>query len=524
MACRVSLLLLVVMFNLSFTVKAVDLRHTLLKQQVLKHQTELSKAVFEHYKNNDYAYIWIKDQKLLPNAFSLFTYLTNAKKMGLDVNDYFLAEIRKRWGEKDSLIQAELEVFLTRAFERYIIHLINGRWIAQEVDDQWHINSTPLDVEKILSLLKTDDLSVVIAEHKINHSGYKMLLAQLLFYQELADKGGWPTIESGPVLVKGSRDEQVETIRLRLRMTKDLVSGTSENIDKVDSVLEHAVMYFQARHGLKIDGKVGSQTRAIMNIPVEQRIRQIKINLNRWRWLPRNLGQRYLLVNLTGFELYAEENGKPVLSMPIIIGKHFRETPSFSSRLSYLEINPYWTVPKSIALKDLIPRQMRDSGYFNRNKIKVLNGWKKDAEEVDISTVSLRRLNENYFPYTFRQEPGPLNSLGRVKFMFPNPYDIYLHDTPKRYLFDRRVRAFSSGCIRVKDPLRLSAYLLDSPTQQKEEEMMQLISRGENSGMSLVKAVPIYLVYWTAWTDQDGRLNFRDDLYGRDKIMLKMLK
>jgi len=524
MACRVSLLLLVVMFNISLTVEAVDLRHTLLTQQVLKHQAELSPAVFNHYKNNNYAYIWIKEKKLLPNAFKLFTYLANAKKMGLDANDYFPDEIRKRWGEKDSLIQAELEVLLTRAFEKYISHLINGRWPAQEVDEHWHIRSASLDIEKILDLLKSDDISAVIEKFKINHNGYKTLLTQLSFYQELADKGGWPIIEAGPLLVKGSQNTQVEIIRSRLRMTKDLVSGTPENVDKVDRVLQHAVMYFQARHGLKIDGKVGPQTRTIMNIPVEQRIRQIKINLNRWRWMPRNLGQRYLFINLTGFELYAEENGKPVLSMPIIIGKHFRETPSFSSRLSYLEMNPYWTVPKSIALKDLIPRQMRDSDYFNRHKIKMLNGWKKDAEEVDVSTVSLRRLNENYFPYTLRQEPGPLNSLGRIKFMFPNPYDIYLHDTPKRYLFEKRVRAFSSGCIRVKDPLKLSAYLLDMPTQQKEEEMMQLISRGENRGMSLAKAVPIYLVYWTAWTDQDGRLNFRDDVYGRDEIMMKMLK
>ena len=218
---------------------------------------------------------------------------------------------------------------------------------------------------------------------------------------------------------------------------------------------------------------------------------------------------------MTGFELYIMENGSEVLSMPVIIGNAYRSTPSFSGWISYMEYNPYWTIPKKLVIEDIIPRQVRDSTYLSRKAIKVYRGW-AEPKEVDPQSVDWRNIDPENFPYWLRQEPGPRNALGRIKFLFSNPWTVYLHGTPDKHLFDRVVRAFSSGCIRVKDPVRLAAFLLNDGTQHMEEEVLANIHLGTNQGIDLPIAVPIYLIYWTAWVDEEGRINFRNDIYDRD--------
>jgi murein L,D-transpeptidase YcbB/YkuD len=219
---------------------------------------------------------------------------------------------------------------------------------------------------------------------------------------------------------------------------------------------------------------------------------------------------------MTGFELYIMEKGSTILSMPVIIGKAYRSTPTFSGLVSYMEYNPYWTIPKKLVLEDIIPRQLRDPSYLSRKSIKVYRGW-ENPREVDPEDVDWSKIDEERYPYWLRQEPGPKNALGRIKFLFSNPYAVYLHGTPDKHLFDRVVRAFSSGCIRVKDPVRLASFLLNDGTQEKEEEVLANIHLGTNQGITLPIAVPIYLVYWTAWVDEDDTLHFRHDIYGRDE-------
>ena len=237
--------------------------------------------------------------------------------------------------------------------------------------------------------------------------------------------------------------------------------------------------------------------------------------MERWRWLPRKLGNRYLMVNMTGFELYIMENGSEMLSMPVIIGKSYRATPTFSGLVSYMEYNPYWIIPTNLVFKDIIPRQLRDPDYLSKKSIKVFRGW-SNPREIDPQTIDWNKQDQERFPYWLRQEPGPKNALGRIKFLFSNPYEIYLHGTPDKHLFDRVVRTFSSGCIRVKDPVRLAAFMLNDGTQQMEEDVLANIHLGINQGVHLSVAMPIYLVYWTAWVNEDRKLNFRDDIYGRD--------
>jgi len=523
MIFRIPVLLILLLLHMSAFANADADSRLQLKQLLLINKNKLPVPVHQYYQETGFSRLWMQDNVLLPKAYDLYGVLTQADSKGLDIEDYGLDEIRKRWNIKESFVRAELEILLTHAFEKYSRHVANGRWEPYAVDSQWHINVTPLNIKTPLTLLQTATVAEVFKSIEPGHKGYQALLTHLNVYQAIARQGGWASIAAGPVVRPGQHHPQVPLIRQRLKVTNDLITNSTDTSDRMDVALVEAVKLFQARHGLAIDGAVGLHTRAAMNVPVEERIDQIRVNIERWRWLPSDLGKRYLLINLAGFELYAKEHGKIVLAMPVIIGKRYRETPSFSGKVRYLEINPYWTVPKSIALKDLIPVQLRDPDFFKRKKIRVFDGWTENAKELDITEVPLRKFNNDYFPYRFRQDPGPTNSLGRVKFMFPNPYDIYLHDTPKRYLFDRQVRAFSSGCIRVSDAVRLTAYLLNAPTQQKEEDVLRLIYREENRALSLVHAVPVYLLYITAWADWDGKLNFRNDIYGRDALMINEL-
>ena len=348
------------------------------------------------------------------------------------------------------------------------------------------------------------------------HSGYQLLKKTLHYYRDLEQQGGWQRFNKGPILQSGDQHKQVKQLRQRLKVTGDLAESSMKNMDIFDFGLTEAVKHFQLRHGLTVDGKMGPETRRALNITVSARIRQILINMERWRWMPRQLGERYLMVNMTGFELYIMENGSSVLTMPVIIGKTYRSTPSFSGLVSQMEYNPYWTVPTSIALQDIIPRQINDPSYFAKKSIKLFRGWGKNTREINPQTVNWKHLDKDRFPYWLRQDPGPKNALGRVKFLFSNPYEIYLHGTPDKHLFDRVVRTLSSGCIRVKDPVRLAAYLLNDGSLQMEEEILANIHLATNQSVRLPIAVPIYLVYWTAWADQAGRLNFRHDIYGRD--------
>jgi len=476
----------------------------------------------QFYQRNQYQPVWTNGSELLPRAYTLFNALMFAEKKGLDPLDYKLEKIRSAW-QKPLENDFTLEFLLTHAFIRYSRDLYQGRFNPGEVDPDWHIAPANLVVADLLEQLRQQTLESILTALEPRHPAYRQLRSILHRYQKIAEQGGWLKIPEGPVLKTGMQHAQVAMIRNRLGITHDLVSGSQSDSDHYDEVLAEAVMRFQARHALVIDGHVGGQTRAAMNVSVQQRLQQILVNMERWRWLPRDFESRYLIVNMTGFELYALEDDKVVLAMPIIIGKTYRATPAFSSKLAYLEINPYWTIPKKIVLEDLIPAEKRNPGYLARKKIRVFDGWGQDAQELEVEEIPLHKLNRNYFPYMFRQDPGPGNSLGRIKFMFPNPYDIYLHDTPARYLFERQTRMFSSGCIRVSDPIRLTAYLLNNPSQQKEEKVLSMIYRGVNRSLSLLKPVPIYLIYMTAWADQAENIIFREDIYQRDAIMLEML-
>jgi murein L,D-transpeptidase YcbB/YkuD len=494
----------------------------LLKNNPNQLQELKASELLEFYRKRKYKPLWSNEKGRLDRAYDLLHVIIHAKDEGLEPADYYLEDFNKYWDSTGLGESVQLDLLLSAALYRYSNDVYSGRLNASDLDPDWHIKNESLDVSRLFAdVARKSSIAKMLNDLPPQHAGYQSLKQQLHNYRELALQGGWQRLEWGPVLERGVQHEQVVQLRRRLKLTGDMVVDPFPDMNIYDRWLEEAVMHYQQRHGLEVDGKVGPQTRRSLNVMVSERIRQIRINMERWRWMPRKLGKRYVMVNMTGFELYIMENASVVLSMPVIIGKSYRSTPTFSGLISYMEYNPYWTIPKKLVLEDVAPRQLRNPSYLSSRSIKVYKGW-ANAKEIDPKSVDWSNLDEESFPYWLRQEPGPKNALGRVKFIFSNPYAVYLHGTPDRHLFDRVVRTLSSGCIRVKDPVRLAAFLLNDGTQQKEEEVLANIHLGTNQGVTLPVAVPIYLVYWTAWVDQEGKMNFRHDIYGRDAQLNKL--
>jgi len=341
--------------------------------------------------------------------------------------------------------------------------------------------------------------------------GLEKALAQ---YRQLAAQGGWPQVPVGPALREGDQDERLHFLKERLVASGDLAAPLVQG-DLFDGLLKEAVQRFQARHGLATDGVVGAKTMTELNVPISKRVRQLAVSLERCQPLPSLLEPRHILVNIADFTLKLYEDGKLRLSMPVIVGKTYRQTPVFTGNITSLVLNPSWEVPHSIATKDLLPKIKKNPGYLSQSHFQIFRGW-KSSEEINPATIDWGNLSPSRFPYRLRQEPGPANALGQVKFLFPNPYDVYLHDTPSRALFQQNSRTFSSGCIRLARPLDLAVYLLQGTSLGSMEALTAAISREKTLTVAIPSPIPVHIAYMTAWVDREGIIQFRPDIYNRD--------
>ncbi|MGB7295570.1 MAG: L,D-transpeptidase family protein, partial [Candidatus Aminicenantales bacterium] len=260
------------------------------------------------------------------------------------------------------------------------------------------------------------------------------------------------------------------------------------------------------------------------NVSAAERLTQIRANLERWRWITQELGERYILVNVADFRVGVVEAGREVMSMPAVVGRAYRRTPAFSGTMSHLEINPTWTVPPKLAREDILPKVRKDPAYLGQKGFRVFENWSEGAREIDVSAFDWSLVKAENLPYKFRQDPGPQNSLGRIKFMFPNKFDVYLHDTPERELFNRAVRDFSSGCIRIERPVDLAEYVLRDDPDWTKEKILTAIKGGETRVVNLRNPLGVHLLYWTAWLGEDGRVQFRQDIYLRDAALYRALE
>ncbi len=335
-------------------------------------------------------------------------------------------------------------------------------------------------------------------------------------FDAIASAGGWTPLPNGPTLEAGDTGSDIQRLRERLEITADL-AAIARDPTLFDADVTAAVRLFQRRHGLKIDGIVGPETRAALNVPVEDRIAALRLNLDRARQaiVP---GNTRIEINVPAFELAAVRDGATVLRSRVIVGRARTRTPELQGLISRIVLNPFWTIPRSIIVNEMLPRIRKDPGYLARRSIRVFSHWTPGAPELDPGRVDWGRTEARGFK--FRQDPGPQNALGKIKFQFDNVHGVYLHDTPARNLFDRPSRAFSHGCMRLENPLQLADFLLDGDPLWQPTGIVRDIDSGRNQTISLATPVPLHVVYRTAWVDDAARVHFRKDIYGRDRDAL----
>jgi len=495
-------------------------------------------SVLRFYEERGFEPAWIGPKGPKASVDSLVAALRRTGREGLNPDGYHAEaivalreEIREdRATSKDRRRDpgrlSDLELLCTDAFLLYGSHLLTGKVSATELTPSWTLSQRRGDLLGALTgATKSGNVRQTLHSFRPPQPEYDALSQALRHYRRIEAAGGWPTLSDGPILKEGMQDSRVETLRERLRSTGDLTDVESEVSPTFDTPLREAVVAFQERHGLEPDGAVGPATRAALNVPAVERVDQLLVNLERWRWMPQDLGRRHVIVNIAGFRLRVVEDGEEALQMRVITGRPYRQTPVFSDAISYLVFNPYWHVPHSIATKDKLPEIKKDPGYLSRQQFEVFRGWGADAKSIDPSTIDWSRLSASTFPYRLRQKPGPLNALGQVKFLFPNRHSVYLHDTPTRGLFAKAERSFSSGCIRVERPLELAEYLLADRAQWSAERIEAALKTSSTErSVRLPETVPVHLQYWTAWAEADGTVHFRTDVYQRDGGVLRALQ
>jgi murein L,D-transpeptidase YcbB/YkuD len=421
--------------------------------------------------------------------------------------------------------RARADLRLSAAFVAYATDLRRGR-VPPEVTGRPPVAQAPrrLGARLLAKAAASDDLDAVFDDLVPGNAVYRDLREVMARYRAIAGDGGWPRVPTGRTLERGMADNTaVPALRARLAATGDLDPAAAPDAGVFGAALEAAVKRFQARHGLAVDGIVGRKTYRALNVPVAARIRQIAVNMERWRWLPADLGERSVRVNIAGFTVDVIRHGETVLSMRAVVGTPYRKTPVFTGRMTYIDVNPTWTVPPTILKTDILPELRADPGYLAEHDMTLYAGWQADSPVVDPETIDWSTVSADAFPYRIVQAPGPTNPLGRVKFMFPNRHHVYLHDTPKRGLFEKNVRTFSSGCIRVERPVALAAELLDGVPGWSRARIADLMAAGTRKRVRLPDPWPVHVTYTTVWRAADGTIQFRNDIYGRDKRLARML-
>ncbi|PBQ30515.1 hypothetical protein CNR22_01605 [Sphingobacteriaceae bacterium] len=354
---------------------------------------------------------------------------------------------------------------------------------------------------------------------------YYLLQNYVAKYDSLQKLGGWKSIPKiKKSFTQGEVDPIIEAVNARL-LKEWYLKNVSFKSDSFDTPLRLALEYFQRNHGCKVSGCIDVETIEAMNIPAERRLEQLKVNVERWASMPADLGWRYIIVNVADFKLSVVENNREVLSMKTIVGRYYRKTPTIHSQLSHIVFNPEWSIPENILVKDILPEIRKDSLYLPKHHIRVYRYEKNGSKtEIDRYGIDWQHISPQHIPFVLIQEPGPWNALGQVKFLFQNPYHVYIHDTPAKELFKAKEPIFSSGCIRLSDALGLAAYLLEPEEPLISEELVDVIeSRGDNYTIALRKQVPVYIDYFTAWVDLAGNLNFRRDVYNKDVLRPRSL-
>ena len=465
----------------------------------------VARRIRSFYNTRNYEFAWFSSDGLSEHAMGFsslvnFTGDTSARQKKLQkIMDNLLAEDDLKVSVKNATI-INTELMLTEKLIDYTRSNFDKGYVKRK------------EMERFIPFKKSDPLELADSLLNKKHNDdkyfsdinkpYKLLSEQLKKYTEIAKAGGWPSIEGSVTGFKeGASHPEIISIKKLLSITGDLPGQDSSSL--FDDNLKKGIMSFQRRFGQTASGKITDATLKEMKVPVISRIKQILINMNRMRWLPSEPENKLIVVNIPAFLLHVYDERKQVFSMPVVVGKEGHNTTLFSDKLTTIVFSPYWNVPPSIVKKEIIPGMEKDENYLADHQMEIT------GTDGGIPVV--------------RQLPGPKNSLGKVKFLFPNIFNIYFHDTPAKNFFDKDVRAYSHGCIRLSDPLKLATYLLEGNDSWTSQNIEKAMDSGTEQQVALKNPVPVFITYYTSWVDENGQLNFRDDIYDHDLIVGKKM-
>lgn len=478
-------------------------------------------ALVAFYQERSFRPAWFEDGKWTASARQLIFNLARADRDGLDPADYktpSLGIARARGASADSI--AEADIALSLAITRYTRHAYAGRvdpriFSKKEVTIKPHY---PDSIEALDQIAKASDPVTTMRSFNPQHKGFLALRAEYNRLRAASNTDTTPPVAEGKSLKIGMRDDRVPLIRRKLGLP---ALEDAAEADLYSKALAKDVEKFQADNGLIADGIVGNATLAVLNDNRKDLIADLVANMERWRWLPRDLGDFYVLVNIPTYTLEVVKNGKTIHETRVVVGQKAHKTPLFSDEMEYLVVNPYWNVPSSIASKELLPKIKADpAAFFSKTNYQVLASIKGKTQVVDPAKLDWDRVEADMV--RLRQTPGDYNALGDIKFMFPNQHAVYLHDTPSRSLFNRDYRAFSHGCVRVNNPMEFADVVLSQTTAWDAKRIKTLIGSSERR-VNLDKKIPVHLAYFTTWMSDTGTLQLRPDIYGHNKTVKQAL-
>ncbi|MFN6944751.1 MAG: murein L,D-transpeptidase [Cytophagaceae bacterium] len=502
----------------------------LLKNQYYRMHRE---EIHTFYGKRNYQLAWSEKGFLIPQTSMFLNIVINLDRHGLitdldesnRINNLYKSVRQSKELTDPNVVKArkELDIFLTASFFKHAPHLWSGMVDPGKAKLEWYTEPKKITYdEKLDSILYDNDYeSNPFLEHEPLHKEYKKLRSALSKYRSLQRKGGYTVVDlkHKQRLTRGDTGKSVQALQQRLIESGDLKENKNEGL--FDLELKKAVENFQMRHGLKEDGIVGGKTLVMLNTPVSDRITQILINMERWRWVPEKTQKNYLIVNIPEYKLHVYEEEEEKWEMNIIVGTEATGTPVFNDEIDHIVFSPSWMVPRSIALKEILPVVKRNPSYLDKRDIEVYDGNLK--KPINPDTIDWKSIEEEDLRFTFKQNPGRHNPLGRVKFMFPNHFDVYLHDTPYGHLFNTKERGFSYGCIRIEEPLKLAEYLLKSQKGWTKEKISNSMNSTEEVYVKIENPIPVYILYFTAWVDDEGVVYFREDIYKHDQKLSKIL-
>lgn len=532
-----------------------------------------------YYSNNDAKTYWIDKSGIKSISLEFINLVKNDPVYKPNVNKLFkIDELEEKISKLDKSNHSyskdlfDIEIFLTQIYDKYTNYLLKGsiNWQAfqeklkelklKDIDAQWDRDFVKKDNKQILKeIIEKNDVSIISEKIDTNFPNKKELEDSILALEKIIKSGDYKKLPPFKTLRIGDYGENVKFLRERLFQSNDLQTAcknsvnienlvtnsinTEQNTNKeeikeneviktisceeyFDEDLKNAVISFQKQHGLLADGIVGPSTQTFLNKSAKEKISQIRLNIERMRWLPRDFGEKYLLINIPEYNLKIIEKNEIKLNMPVIVGDVKYPTPIFSDKMSYIVLNPTWNIPSSIIKKEVIPKLMEDPNYLNTKEITAFNNWRDESEPVNnkdlIDSIILEN-PEALEGLRLTQAPGTQNPLGKMKFMFPNKHSVYLHDTPNKYLFANSRRAYSHGCIRLSKPNELLNILSEDNQNIDQNKVTEILKDNKEKSIGLNQKLPIHIIYLTSWVDENGTLQFREDIYNYDKIQKELL-